>query len=404
MDSQNSCSNKSVSSDKFWYICIWGIIFTGIILRLSFVLFNAGLWHDECALAINILDRDFSGLLQPLRFLQIVPPLFLLLSKFLISIFPCHGNMDLTDFVFRVIPLCGGIGSILAFYYLLKNLFQNKAVILFGVAMAALSPALINYSYEFKPYSTDVLIGILLMIYFLKVNNLSYIKQIVHSVGLFCLVMFSLPAAFVSIAGMFPLLMKDRKKFICAIVPFLLCFGIYYLLYLKGILEFHGAKMNHNWNDYFITFSNFFSVLLFYIKVNLNMFVFPIITFLFSVAGIFYIWKKDKTAAIIISVVLCEVLTASALRIYPIDPRTQLFLIPFLILLICSFLDRLCVKNIMKVCGGVFVIVCVLINLYSGRFVLVNKAVGDAKQLIITTAEEAIPDNCAVVIPRESNV
>ena len=398
-----SFETKKGKSEVFFYVMLLIVVIIGSILRIGYSFINTGLWHDECALAINILDRSYFDLLKPLRFLQIVPPIFLWMSKFFLSIVP-DNNIDWIDFSFRIIPLFSGVGSIIAFYLLLKNQFYNKFVIFSGVMFIALSGALINYSYEYKPYSSDVLIAILLMLYFLKINPKNYVKQILHSIGLFFVVLFSLPSAFVSVAGMASILMKDWKKFLCAIIPFLSCFVLYYFLYLKGILAYHGAGMDKGWNDYFITGSNFLKVILFYIRINLNLFIIPLVTLIFIICGIFCSWKRNKTVGMMLSVIIVEILVASALRIYPIDPRTQLYLIPVLVFLVCEVLNKIYSKKIFAIIVSILVVLFSGLNLYGSRFVLLNKASSDAKVLIKAMAEDSRDKNYSIVIPKMTNV
>jgi hypothetical protein len=57
----------------------------GIAARMAQYLGNRSLWLDEAYLALNILSRDFSGLLRPLDHHQIAPPLFLWAVKLAIS-------------------------------------------------------------------------------------------------------------------------------------------------------------------------------------------------------------------------------------------------------------------------------------------------------------------------------
>ena len=394
---------KKERDELVFCIGLLSIILIGVILRVFFAFIDTGLWHDECALAINILDRDYLELLRPLRFMQIAPPVFLWMSKFFVSIVPVN-NVNFIDSTFRGISLFSGVGAIVAFYFLLKNEFHNKLVMLSGVFIMALSASLINYSYEYKPYSSDVLVAILLILYFIKINPKSYLKQVLHSVGLFFVVMFSLPSAFIIVAGITSILLKDWKKFLCAIIPFLSCFAIYYFVYLKGILAFHGIGMNRYWNDYFITGTNFLNVILFYIRINLNLFIFPIITLLFILSGLFYSWKRNKTLGIILSVILVEVLVASALRIYPIDPRTQLYLIPVLAFLVCEVLNKIYSKKIAAIICSMLLVMFVCFNLFSSRFVLLNKASSDAKTLIKAMAEDSVNNDYSVVIPKMSNV
>ncbi len=48
----------------------WMIIFLGVALRLAQYLANRSLWLDESYIALNIVQRSFSQLLQPLDFNQ----------------------------------------------------------------------------------------------------------------------------------------------------------------------------------------------------------------------------------------------------------------------------------------------------------------------------------------------
>ena len=54
---------------------VWIIIGLGIILRLVQYLYNRSLWLDEASLALNVIEKSFSGLLQPLGYDQMAPPL-----------------------------------------------------------------------------------------------------------------------------------------------------------------------------------------------------------------------------------------------------------------------------------------------------------------------------------------
>ena len=57
------------------------VLFSGIGLALFQFFSNRSLWFDEAMLAINIVHRDFDGLLKPLELNQVAPILFLQLEK-----------------------------------------------------------------------------------------------------------------------------------------------------------------------------------------------------------------------------------------------------------------------------------------------------------------------------------
>ena len=68
-------------------ILSWLIIVFGIVVRLVQYLSNRSLWADEAALALNIVNRSYSELGQPLDYDQAAPIGFLWLEKLAIDIF-----------------------------------------------------------------------------------------------------------------------------------------------------------------------------------------------------------------------------------------------------------------------------------------------------------------------------
>lgn len=110
---------------------------------------------DEAYLSLNILHRSFAGLCRALDYHQGAPIGFLLLEK---SAVRWWGG---SEYVLRLLPLLGGIVSVVLFYALAKKVLPAMAVPI-AVGLFAISPALIYYSAEVKQYSTDAAIAILL--------------------------------------------------------------------------------------------------------------------------------------------------------------------------------------------------------------------------------------------------
>ena len=75
------------------------LLLLGALLRLRQYLTGRSLWVDEAMLALNIVNRDFWGLLQPLDYDQGAPIGFLLVEKLFNSILGKH------EFVLRLFPL-----------------------------------------------------------------------------------------------------------------------------------------------------------------------------------------------------------------------------------------------------------------------------------------------------------
>lgn len=83
----------------------WTIIGFGILVRLAQYLYNRSLWNDEAALALNIVNRSYFELLQPLNYDQGAPIGFLLVEKLAVQLFGDN------EYALRLFPLLSAIIS-----------------------------------------------------------------------------------------------------------------------------------------------------------------------------------------------------------------------------------------------------------------------------------------------------
>src|SRR5437868_12434581 len=81
----------------------------GLCLRGWHYLANPSVWHDEAALALNVLGKSFHDLLGPLYFAEAAPPLFLWAEKS-ISHFLGDGPFSL-----RLLPFLASLAALLGF-------------------------------------------------------------------------------------------------------------------------------------------------------------------------------------------------------------------------------------------------------------------------------------------------
>src|SRR3989339_1408501 len=135
----------------------WIIICLGIVLRSFQYMRDVSLWLDECFLALNITNRSFPELLKPLDYTQVAPVGFLMITKLMVQTF---GN---NEYIFRMFPFVCGIISIFLFFRVAKYFLTKEAVII-ALGLFALSGHLIQYSGEFKQYSSDVAIALFLYV------------------------------------------------------------------------------------------------------------------------------------------------------------------------------------------------------------------------------------------------
>ena|SRR5205823_3801628 len=85
---------------------------------------NRSLWLDEFYIALNIVQRSFSQLLQPLDFHQAAPIGFLLIEKAAVQPF---GN---TEYALRLFPLFSGIVALLFLYKLASWYLAPRATLI----------------------------------------------------------------------------------------------------------------------------------------------------------------------------------------------------------------------------------------------------------------------------------
>ncbi len=350
----NKSSKKSFSYyDKI--ICI--VITIGIVLRILPVFLFPELSNSEILLKSDILTREYWGLFNALSSIQAAPPLFLSAVK-LSVIYPMQ---NLIDFMIRLVPFISSILSIFAFLYLLKNIFPSKYVQVTGLVLFVLNPWLIYNAYRLNPFSTDIFISILLIIYFTKYNPESYNKQFFQILCLSGLIFLSYPAGFVLAGGIVNILFKDYKKFFTALTAFILVLIFYFVYHLWGVMEINGEALDTYWAAYFINTKNLVTLTTLLIKNSFNIFILPIISISILAAGLLVSYFRDTKTGIIITVLFAVLLVSSYLHIYPLSPMTAIFLIPVFIILVCELCDL--IKD-MPVIENIIILSMILLSGY----------------------------------------
>lgn len=318
------------------------LICLGVLLRLAEYGSNRSLWHDEAALALNIIDKSPLELFKPLAYDQVAPYGFLMVEKFAVFLF---GN---TEYALRFFPLILGIGSLLLFYALVKKVLGKKAVFI-AFVLFVLSDALIYYASEVKQYGGDVAASLfiaLIILRYLQKQSPTVLDWVMLIIAGMIIIWFSHPAIFV-LAGMgFVLLLSalQKKRWkevvrLCLIYIFwVVSFSIYYLLSLKfyisnkGLLGYHQATFAPlpislsalDWYrlTFIELFSSFFSMPYAWIWIAFFFF------------GIYRLFQRNKITTFLLLSPILPALLASGMGKYPFFDRFLLFLIPTIFLFI----------------------------------------------------------------------
>lgn len=330
---------KEVLKKHFFTFVLIAVILFGIFIRIKCFLINPSFWHDECGIAWNIKFKSSLGLLGHLRFLQVAPPGFLILTKLLTKAF------GFSEMVFRFIPLLTGCLSVVLFYFLSVKALNKNSSILLSVLFFAINERLINYSFEFKPYGVDVFFTIIGLLFFINLDleKLSLKKALIYGFLIALAPWFSFTSIFIIAGGFLILLLKNIKtdwiKKLSLMLPIIISGLIYLIFCAMGNQDV--GKMETGWQSSFVTLNPFHFLSLFIESIR---YLFPSIPLLLF-AFILFIWgftalaKEKSTYFKVATASLAAFLVASLFHVYPFSDRVILFLIPIYILFMTKPID-----------------------------------------------------------------
>ncbi len=323
----------------------WAIIGIGIILRVAQFLYNRSLTEGEAGLALNIVQRSYAALLSPLDYVQAAPIGFLMLQKWMTTLFGTH------EYALRLFPLIAGIISLFIFFEVAKKTINNKAIPV-ALILFAIGDHLIYFASEVKQYSSDVTITLLLILIILFTINENFkIKHIFlfGCVGAFSF-WFSHPALFSFGAGLIVLLHSviRRKEWralvwLCiALVIAITSFGINYFVSLEPLIK--SKHVLDSWYGRFESFPRtpldikwlgyvFLRVFKFPVGLSIYELLLAVLSFLIGCIIMFY--KKRKFLLILLLPILFT-LIAAELKTYPFEGRLLLFITPSMVLIIAE--------------------------------------------------------------------
>ena len=122
----------------------------GVLWRVARFAMGQPLWGDEAFIAVNLLVRDFAGLLRPLEYDQIAPLGFLWAELAVVR------SLGASEWSLRLIPFATGLASLGLFVGLArKTLDRRSALLAVGIFAASYYP--VRHSTEVKPYAIDLL-------------------------------------------------------------------------------------------------------------------------------------------------------------------------------------------------------------------------------------------------------
>jgi hypothetical protein len=185
-----------------------GFLALGLALRGYHYFREPSMWCDEAAAAVNVLTRDYAGLLGPLTFHEAAPPLFLWLEKIV--------SQTLGDGVFalRLPAFLASCAALPLLAWAAFRLLEARAVP-WTVFLFAVSEQLAWHACEAKPYAFDVLAAVLLLVLFAATRTAPLGRRLLlFTLPAPVLIFLSYPACFLYggfLAATAPAVWRDRK-------------------------------------------------------------------------------------------------------------------------------------------------------------------------------------------------
>ena len=291
-------------------------------------------------LALNIVNRDFGELFQPLDYDQGAPIGFMLVEKTFNLIFGRN------EFSLRLFPLLIGLASLWMFYLLLKRITSGAG---FWVALAlfAFNPRLIYYSSEVKQYIVDVTVTIALLLCALPLFQQASRKAFATLAFAGALALwFSHPSLFVLAGIGLALFIMYLQKHDFAALRSTIGMGVLWLADLAFLYSLTLSDLRNNsymhayWQDAFAPMPPWSDWSWYLTAFQKNMdtqfgFSYAVgLIFILMLAGWVVLFIQKRAFAIMLAGILFFTLLASSLGLYPVLERMGLFLVPIGILLI----------------------------------------------------------------------
>jgi hypothetical protein len=306
---------------------------------------NRSFWQDEAMLAINIINRPFIGLLQPLDYGQVAPVLFLLIEKIFATI------LTNSEYGFRLFPLfCYGTGAFL-FYKIVAQHLSDQYAKIFAAALFAFGFMFILYSGEVKQYMSDVMV--MLAMLWIATKNYTNKKNrflVAGAAGCVAIFLSNIAPVVLLTCGIYALYQElhvERTKRIRPLIGVAVLWISTFLVCYLAFIHNHPNRqfMTAFWHysflptnplnaDFYLflfkqvpltVFASLFGMSIF--KARTLIVVIPLVVmFVFGIAQL--VRSKQFTLLFFICLPLLIHLALSALQLYPFERRLLLYTLP----------------------------------------------------------------------------
>ncbi len=328
---------------KIPFFLLFAFIILAVAVRIAIFFQQRDLFIDEANVARNLYEKSYIELMGVLDYEQYATPIFLWFSKLSTDVF------GFNELSLRLFPFICSILSVILLVYLISLLLDKKNAI-YPLALFAGGFIFLHYSTELKQYSSDFLVSMILLIAALKTSrrtiNLSFVLLwiILGSLA----VWLSMPSVFIlfsigffwSIRAYFLQNYKDLAAYLIAPTIWLVQFALYYFLLLKDQAS-SDYLQNYHANSFLILSMSPDSI-----KHNFKLFIdiiaqagghtFVAILFntLLIILGFISIIRKKKWESLLFIIPFFVLFIASFLNKYALVPRLLMFIQPIVLVLL----------------------------------------------------------------------
>jgi hypothetical protein len=327
---------------------------------------------------MDVMERGFAGLLQPLDRQQAAPILFLWIQKATSLLVP-HSEMG-----FRIFPLVAWCLSLALFWGVLRKVLTSKLAIVLGLAVFVLDHSLLRYSNEGKQYIVDVLVALSMAFIVLSQPGAGRWAALAVA-GVAGIVLSNVAPVVLLCCGAYLLYEtvsnrgRDWFWLLGVAALWLVTFGLYYVLfiahhplqgYMVGYWDRQGKFMP--WNPLtkaFWKFGKDAALMLFRDLLGFGPVAAGIFMILFLVGLVVSIVKRRFAVLALAALPILVHAVLSAFRLYPMADRMSLYLTPGLILVVAlgaQFVleTALAVRHRRIAASGVFVGIAALLGVF----------------------------------------
>lgn len=307
------------------------LLILGTVWRIFHYALAMPIWGDEAFVAINFIERGFGEMIEPLVYGQIVPLLYMWAVEAVSRV----GGYS--EYSLRLVALLSGLAALPLFWRFARTIMPQRAAI---VALAFLACAYFptRHSAEVKPYASDLLVALLLMMAGWAVYT--HPRSVWRWTGLLVLAAVSpwasYPSLFVSgSVGLLLTVLLTHKKLCPVIVVGWAAFGFVlsasaaamYMAYAQPHAEAASRLTEINlWARTFPPIAHPWKLPLWFVAMHTgNMFAYPqggsapgsIATFALFVVGCVRLWRHNRPLLVLMLGPFVMTFFAAAFEYYP---------------------------------------------------------------------------------------